>query len=121
MRKSHFLMTKYVISLTHILVRNSEINHLLFNTLSYCVLAVQTHAGWSYSEDANCLAAGYSRPTYGNAGSGIYLGRQGIGKAIMPLNDHEEMLVFEVKKKRLTKSKKRHQESKKLGSNINVL
>lgn len=38
------------------------------------ILAIQTQAGWSFAEDVNLLAAGYNRPSFGNAGSGIYLG-----------------------------------------------
>lgn len=62
--------------------------------------AVQTHAGWSYSEDVNLLVAGYNTPTAGNTGSGIYLGRRGIGKAIMSNTIREEILIFEVPKKK---------------------
>lgn len=36
--------------------------------------AVQTQAGWSFSEDVNLLASGYNKPDVGNTGSGIYLG-----------------------------------------------
>lgn len=38
------------------------------------ILAVQTQAGWSFSEDVNFLASGYNRPAIGSTGSGIYLG-----------------------------------------------
>lgn len=38
------------------------------------ILAVQTQAGWAFSEDVNLLASGYNRPGSGSAGSGIYLG-----------------------------------------------
>lgn len=36
--------------------------------------AVQTQAGWSFSEDVNFLASGYNEPAAGSTGSGIYLG-----------------------------------------------
>jgi len=38
------------------------------------ILAVQTQMGWSFAENVNLLASGYNRPSFGNAGSGIYLG-----------------------------------------------
>ncbi|KYQ54958.1 Vanin-like protein 1 [Trachymyrmex zeteki] len=60
--------------------------------------AVQLQAGWSFAENVNLLASGYNRPSFGNAGSGIYLGRRGIGKAIMPTTTRKEMLIFEVPK-----------------------
>ncbi|XP_012278743.1 vanin-like protein 1 [Orussus abietinus] len=60
--------------------------------------AVQTQAGWSYAEDVNFMAAGYNRPKFGNAGSGIYLGRRGIGQAIFPTTDTSELLIVNVPK-----------------------
>lgn len=60
--------------------------------------AVQTQAGWSFAEDVNLLAAGYNRPASGNTGSGIYLGRKGIGKAVMSRTRHGDMLIYEVPK-----------------------
>lgn len=38
------------------------------------VSAAQTQFAWAYAEDVNLLAAGYSKPSAGNTGSGIYLG-----------------------------------------------
>lgn len=60
--------------------------------------AAQTQAGWSFAENVNLLASGYNRPGSGNAGSGIYLGRKGVGKAIMPETTHEEILIVQVPK-----------------------
>ncbi|KAK2583898.1 hypothetical protein KPH14_001169 [Odynerus spinipes] len=61
--------------------------------------AIQAQAGWSYAEDVNFLASGYNNPARGSAGSGIYLGRAGIKKAIMPLRETTALLVEEVPKK----------------------
>lgn len=61
--------------------------------------AVQTQFGWSYAEDVNLLAAGYDNPARGSAGSGIYLGRAGIKRAVMPLKTNTTLLVAEVPKK----------------------
>ncbi|KAL6266516.1 hypothetical protein P5V15_003364 [Pogonomyrmex californicus] len=60
--------------------------------------AVQTQAGWSFAEDVNLLASGYNRPAAGSTGSGIYLGRKGIAKAIFSKTTHEEILISEVPK-----------------------
>ncbi|XP_018304388.1 vanin-like protein 1 [Mycetomoellerius zeteki] len=60
--------------------------------------AVQTQMGWSFAENVNLLASGYNRPGSGNAGSGIYLGRKGYGRAIMPTTTHKEILILEISK-----------------------
>ncbi|XP_032668892.1 vanin-like protein 1 [Odontomachus brunneus] len=60
--------------------------------------AVQTHSGWAYAEDVNFLVAGYNNPPVGSTGSGIYLGRKGIGKSIMSSILQEKMLVHKVPK-----------------------
>ncbi|XP_029667481.1 vanin-like protein 2 isoform X1 [Formica exsecta] len=73
--------------------------------------AVQTQAGWSFSEDVNFLVSGYNEPASGNTGSGIYLGREGIGKAIMSKTTRDEILVFEVPKKKKVFNKDHHDHS----------
>ncbi|XP_017035953.1 vanin-like protein 1 [Drosophila kikkawai] len=45
--------------------------------------AVQVQEGWAYSNDVNLLAAGASRPSVGNSGSGIYHGRSGVLTSVM--------------------------------------
>ncbi|KAL6266517.1 hypothetical protein P5V15_003365 [Pogonomyrmex californicus] len=71
--------------------------------------AVQTQAGWSFAEDVNLLASGYNRPAGGNTGSGIYLGREGIAKAVFSKITHNEVLISEVPKiKGETKHHKNH-------------
>lgn len=42
--------------------------------LQYLFSALQVQAGWAFSENVNLLVAGYNRPKFGNAGSGVYLG-----------------------------------------------
>jgi hypothetical protein len=49
--------------------------------------------------DVNFLAAGYSHPAVGSAGSGIYAGKDGPLVTIMPMVPTTEMLVAEVAKK----------------------
>ncbi|XP_025993534.2 vanin-like protein 1 [Solenopsis invicta] len=84
------------------LTRDFQVTDIVYPTAWHSevpfLTAIQTQAGWSFAEDVNLLAAGYNRPNVGHVGSGIYLGRKGIGKAIMPTTGHEEMLIFEVPK-----------------------
>ncbi|XP_078047835.1 vanin-like protein 1 [Augochlora pura] len=61
--------------------------------------AVQTQYGWSYGENVNMLAAGYNNPRSGSAGSGIYLGEQGIAVATMTEHRQNRLLVAQVPKK----------------------
>jgi len=82
------------------LTRDHLVTDIVFPTAWFSeapfLTAVQTQAGWSFAEDVNLLASGYNRPSFGNAGSGIYLGRKGIGKAVMPT--HETILIYTVPK-----------------------
>ncbi|KAG5308383.1 VNNL1 protein, partial [Acromyrmex insinuator] len=84
------------------LTRDHQVTDFVYPTVWFSevpfLTAVQLQAGWSFAENVNLLASGYNRPSFGNAGSGIYLGRRGIGKAIMPTNTQKEMLIFEVPK-----------------------
>ncbi|CAL1687896.1 unnamed protein product [Lasius platythorax] len=84
------------------LTRLHEVTDIAYTTAWFSeapfLTAVQTHAGWSFSEDVNVLASGYNNPSGGSTGSGIYLGRKGVAKAIMSNTIHEEVLVFEVLK-----------------------
>jgi hypothetical protein len=61
--------------------------------------AVEAQASWSYGWDVNFLAAGYNAPSVGSAGSGIYAGRAGPIKAIMPTVPTTQLLVANVTKK----------------------
>lgn len=63
--------------------------------------AVQTQFGWSYGENVNLLAAGYNNPSAGSAGSGIYLGTDGIANATMTVYRESRLLVHKVPKKHL--------------------
>ncbi|XP_011865173.1 PREDICTED: vanin-like protein 1 isoform X2 [Vollenhovia emeryi] len=85
-----------------ILTRDHQVTDIVYTTAWFSeapfLTAVQTQAGWSFAENVNLLASGYNRPDFGNAGSGIYLGRKGVGKAIMPAATHEELLIYEVRK-----------------------
>ncbi|XP_012234830.1 vanin-like protein 1 isoform X2 [Linepithema humile] len=93
------------------LTRAYEVTDIVFPTAWFSeapfLTAVQTQAGWSFAENVNLLASGYNRPAFGNTGSGIYLGRKGVGKAILPFTKHEEMLIYEVPKIR-KRSKSNH-------------
>ncbi|XP_077262466.1 vanin-like protein 1 isoform X1 [Temnothorax americanus] len=84
------------------LTRDHQVTDIVYPTAWFSetpfLTAVQTQAGWSFAENVNLLASGYNRPGFGNAGSGIYLGRKGVGKAIMPAITHEEVLIFQVPK-----------------------
>lgn len=64
---------------------NSRVDFLLsdicislkYNRILLLIIpAVQTQAGWSFSEDVNFLASGYNDPASGSTGSGIYLGNE---------------------------------------------
>ncbi|XP_036140740.1 vanin-like protein 1 isoform X2 [Monomorium pharaonis] len=95
------------------LTRDHQVTDIIFSTAWFSeapfLTAIQTQAGWSFAEDVNLLASGYNRPGSGNAGSGIYLGRKGIGKAIIPTTTHEKILIFEVPKiKKSTEYNKNH-------------
>ncbi|XP_015597848.1 vanin-like protein 1 [Cephus cinctus] len=85
------------------LTRVLGVKDIIFSTAWFSespfLTAVQTQYGWSFAEDVNLLASGYNNPQRGNAGSGIYLGRNGVGTAIMPLQKKEALLVYEVPKK----------------------
>ncbi|PSN46120.1 Vanin-like protein 2 [Blattella germanica] len=52
--------------------------------------ALQIQSSWSYATNINLLAAGYDDPGNYNGGSGIFAGKNGIMKAIMPLTLHSE-------------------------------
>jgi hypothetical protein len=67
--------------------------------------AVEAHVSWSYGFDVNFLAAGYNTPGVGSAGSGIYAGRAGPIKAIMPTVPTTQLLVANVTKKTFQNSK----------------
>ncbi|EFN79245.1 Vanin-like protein 1 [Harpegnathos saltator] len=101
------------------LTRIHQITDIVYPTAWFSevpfLTAVQTHAGWSYAENVNFLVAGYNNPSRGNTGSGIYLGRKGIGKAIMPSILHEEVLIYEV-----PKMKKKTESNHHTGHSVNV-
>ncbi|XP_018354299.1 PREDICTED: vanin-like protein 2 [Trachymyrmex septentrionalis] len=84
------------------LTRDHQVTDFVYPTAWFSevpfLTAVQLQAGWSFAENVNLLASGYNRPSFGNAGSGIYLGRRGIGKAIMPTITRKEILIFKVPK-----------------------
>jgi hypothetical protein len=61
--------------------------------------AVEAQAAWSYGMDVNFLAAGYNNPSVASAGSGIYSGKSGPIKAIMPTVPTTQLLVANVTKK----------------------
>ncbi|KAK1136449.1 hypothetical protein K0M31_001000 [Melipona bicolor] len=60
--------------------------------------APQTQFGWSYAENVNLLVAGYHDPEVGNAGSGIYLGRNGIANVSMTRDPEYRLLISRVPK-----------------------
>ena len=66
--------------------------------------AVEAQTSWSYGLDVNFLAAGYNNPSVGSAGSGIYAGRTGPIKAVMPTVRTTQLLVANVTKKTSQKS-----------------
>ncbi|XP_011255058.1 vanin-like protein 1 [Camponotus floridanus] len=97
------------------LTRFYNITDIVFPTAWFSeapfLTAVQTQTGWSFSEDVNFLASGYNDPAAGSTGSGIYLGRRGIGEAIMSNIIYDDVLVFEVPKKK-SKFNKNYDHSK---------
>lgn len=86
------------------LTRDAKVTDIIYTTAWFSELpfltAVQAQYGWSYGEDVNLLAAGYNNPKNGNTGSGIYLGRNGVGAAVMASSKRNELLVHKVLKKR---------------------
>ncbi|XP_012234701.1 vanin-like protein 1 isoform X2 [Linepithema humile] len=58
--------------------------------------ATQIEAGWSFAENVNLLTSSYNRPTSSNTGGGIYLGRKGLGKVILPNTD--SLITYDVPK-----------------------
>ncbi|XP_049963475.1 uncharacterized protein LOC126484137 [Schistocerca serialis cubense] len=84
------------------LVREHNICDFAFPTAWFSeapfLTAVQTQAAWAYSLDVNLLASGYNRPEVGSAGSGIFLGRNGAVRAIMPNTTTSRLLVGTVPK-----------------------
>ncbi|XP_011165376.2 vanin-like protein 1 [Solenopsis invicta] len=84
------------------LTRDLQVTDIVYPTAWFSTLpfltAVQTQAGWSFAEDVNLLASNFNKPRYSMGGSGIYLGRNGIGTSIMPTTTHEELLIYEVPK-----------------------
>ncbi|XP_020291102.1 vanin-like protein 1 isoform X2 [Pseudomyrmex gracilis] len=95
------------------LTRHQHITDIVFPTAWFSevpfLTAVQTQAGWSFAEDVNFLVSGYNRPFSGSTGSGIYLGRKGVGKAIMSRINETEMLIFEVPKIKRTNESESYQ------------
>jgi hypothetical protein len=61
--------------------------------------AVEAQALWSYGWDVNFLAAGYNAPSVGSAGSGIYAGRPGLTKTVIPTVPTTQLIVANVSKK----------------------
>ena len=53
---------------------------------------MQLHSSWAYATNTNLLASGYSEPANYNGGTGIYAGRKGILKTIMPFNEDSELI-----------------------------
>ncbi|XP_050448513.1 vanin-like protein 1 [Cataglyphis hispanica] len=98
------------------LTRVHQVTDIVFPTAWISVTpfltTVQTQAGWSFSEDVNLLTSGYNDLDFGHTGSGIYLGCKGIGKAIISETKCDEILVFEVPKKKGKFNKDHHNHSK---------
>ncbi|CAL7946738.1 unnamed protein product [Xylocopa violacea] len=84
------------------LTRIEGISNIVFPTAWFSEIpfltAIQTQFGWSFAEDANLLVAGYHQPNIGNAGSGIYLGRNGIANVTMTRNPENRLLISRVPK-----------------------
>ncbi|XP_034941661.1 vanin-like protein 2 [Chelonus insularis] len=84
------------------LTRKLNITDIVYSTAWFSELpflsAIQTQYGWSYAEDVNFLASGYNRVEFGNGGSGIYLGRNGICKT-KELSAGNELIICNVPKK----------------------
>jgi len=91
------------------LVKEWGVTDIVFPTAWFSELpfltAVQAQASWSYGWDVNFLAAGYNAPSVGSAGSGIYAGRAGPIKTIMPTVPTTQLLMANVTKKNSQNSK----------------
>lgn len=85
------------------LTRQLGVTDIVYSTAWFSespfLTAVQTQYGWSYAENANLLAAGYNKPQFGSAGSGIYLGTNGIATATITEKSQSRLLVSRVPKK----------------------
>lgn len=84
------------------LTRKEGVTHIVYSTAWFSEIpfltAAQTQFAWAYAEDVNLLAAGYSKPSAGNTGSGIYLGRRGIANVTFNGNPAYRLLVSRVPK-----------------------
>nr|CAD7576104.1 unnamed protein product [Timema californicum] len=89
------------------LVRKFNITDVIFPAKWFSELpfltAVQGQAQWSHAMDANLLASGYSEPSVGSTGSGIYGGRSGALVTLMASTNTSQLLIATVPKKK-TKS-----------------
>ncbi|XP_063220854.1 vanin-like protein 2 isoform X2 [Bacillus rossius redtenbacheri] len=61
--------------------------------------SVQAQSQWASAMDVNMLAAGYSKPSVGSTGSGIYNGRRGPLATVFSAVDTSKLLVATVQKK----------------------
>lgn len=58
--------------------------------------ASQIQQSWAYTHDVNLLAAGASRPSLSNTGSGIYSGRMGAIESIMADTPSTRILIANI-------------------------
>nr|CAD7448106.1 unnamed protein product [Timema bartmani] len=88
------------------LVRKFNITDVIFPAEWFSELpfltAVQGQAQWSHAMDANLLASGYSKPSVGSTGSGIYGGRSGALITLMAPTNTSQLLIATVPKKKTT-------------------
>ncbi|XP_017089665.2 vanin-like protein 1 [Drosophila bipectinata] len=92
----------------HQLANEQGITDFVFPAMWFSQLpfltAVQIQQGWAYSNNVNLLAAGASRPSIGNSGSGIYHGRNGTLTSVMR-QDSGERTIYVAQVPKFTKSR----------------
>ncbi|KAI4504061.1 hypothetical protein M0802_000532 [Mischocyttarus mexicanus] len=105
------------------LTRDVKVTDIVYTTAWFSetpfLTATQTQLGWAYGEDVNLLAAGYNDPSKGNSGSGIYYGRNGVGK-IMMSREKTSKLIIDVVPKKVPKKKSKNQEIKDSKTHVHI-
>ncbi|KAH8273043.1 hypothetical protein KR018_002252, partial [Drosophila ironensis] len=80
----------------HQLIEEQGITDFVYPAMWFSQLpfltAVQTQQGWAFGANVNLLAAGASRPSIGNSGSGIYHGRNGTLTSVMRQDSGERTI-----------------------------
>ncbi|XP_075222722.1 vanin-like protein 3 isoform X2 [Lycorma delicatula] len=82
------------------IIEKTNVKNIVYSTAWFSEIpfftAVESQAGYSYSQNINLLASGYSFPKNKNFGSGIYAGEKGPLVMIMPEKPTNKLLIAKV-------------------------